>query len=77
MLSHVLLQLGRHFAGEVALLAAKRFLPVCENIGLIARVSALLAYKRLFGSVFELVPLEILSLSARIVTLVTSERLFS
>ena len=45
-----------------------------HTIGLAARVAALFTFKWLFSSVCDLVLLEITSLSARIVTLLTPER---
>ena len=78
------LQKIRSFAGVVALFAGKGFLPgvrkhvILHTIGLIGRLeAALVTFKGLFFNVFELVPVENNTLRARIVTLLTSERLFS
>ena len=77
------LQKIRSFAGVVALFAGKGFLPgvrkhvILQTIGLIGRVAALVTFKGLFFNVFELVPVENNTLRAGIVTLLTSERLFS
>ena len=73
------LQKIKSFAGVVALFAGKGFLPgvrkhvILHTIGLIGRLeAALVTFKG-----FELVPVENNTLRARIVTLLTSERLFS
>ena len=60
VLSHVVLQLLRLFAVLVAMLAGKRFLTgvwnqvKLQNIGVFARVAALVTWKGLFSSVCEL-----------------------
>ena len=71
------LELTSYCARVVTLLAGKRFLTsVCKNVVLhpirvSARVAALLTCKELLSSILELMPLEIASLRAIIVTLLT------
>ena len=50
---------------------------ILQAIGLVGRVAALVTCKGLLFSVFGLVPVENNTLCAGIVTLLTSERLFS
>ena len=50
---------------------------IIQTIGVTGREAALITFKGLFFSMFELVLLKITSLSARIVTLFTPERLLS
>ena len=73
------LEATSYCARVVTMLAGKRFCAsVCKKVILYpirvpARVAALLTCKELLSSILELVPLEIASLRATIVTLLTAE----
>ena len=70
VLFHVLFQAIIHFAGIVALLTGKGFLSgvrkhvILQTTGASGREATLLTFKGLFSSVFQLVGLEMVRMSA-------------